>query len=121
MQFFWRAGLCPARRISRLPGGDSGKIVARGAPVRRQMRAVEKRTKAGPAAGSLLLLAGFFWAMYSPAAAQGKPIQVCKRSPVGYRTPATKSPQDAADALRRKVNFTPWWIYRNTLRSFSRR
>ncbi len=79
------------------------------------MRATEKRTKAGPAAGSLLLLIGFFWAVCSPAAAQSKPIQICKRSPVGYRAAAIKSPQDAADALRRKVNFTPWWIYRNTL------
>ncbi len=79
------------------------------------MRATEKRTKAGPGAGALLLLAGFFWAMCSPAAAQSKPIQICKRNPVGYRAPAITSPQDAADALRRKVNFSPWWIYRNTL------
>ncbi len=45
----------------------------------------------------------------------GKPIEICKKNHVGARAPNIKTPQDAANALRKKVNFTPWWIYRNTL------
>jgi hypothetical protein len=42
-------------------------------------------------------------------------IEICKRHPVGAQPPDLKTPQDAANALRKKVNFTPLWIYRNTL------
>jgi hypothetical protein len=42
-------------------------------------------------------------------------IEICKRHPVGAQPPDLKTSQDAANALRKKVNFTPWWIYRNTL------
>ena len=76
-----------------------------------------KETRLGiRVAGSFLLLMVLAWAVCAPcAAAQEKPIRICKRGPVGFRPPDIKSPQDAADALRRKVNLTPWWIYRNTL------
>jgi hypothetical protein len=57
---------------------------------------------------SLLLLA--------PAStAQGRPIQVCKRNPVGFRAPEIKTSQDAANSLGKKAVFAPWWIYRNTI------
>ncbi len=42
-------------------------------------------------------------------------IKICKKKHIGVRAPDIKTPQDAANALRKKVNFAPWWIYRNTL------
>ncbi len=47
--------------------------------------------------------------------AQEKPLEKCKENPVGARAPALGSSQSAADHLRQKINFAPWWIYRNTL------
>jgi len=55
------------------------------------------------------------FALHPWAMAQSKEIRICKRNPVGFRAPDIKTPEDAANALRKKAVFAPWWIYRNTI------
>jgi hypothetical protein len=66
--------------------------------------------------GSKAQFLNIFFLILTPCTtAQNKSLEPCKQNPVGARAPKLASPQDAADHLRQKINFKPWWTYRNTL------